>query len=473
MAQRFDRSIRELRKAPLKHRIRSPFDGLQVSGARCVTSPVPLMLSPSTPERGVLQRVATALLPVAAMLTLMGCRSDVAPAPTSPATAPPPPSRNALLREAIDAVQSAQRDGDVEQHQRADRLADALIDRFGADSAALTLRATARAGLHRFAEALAATDAAIALNPYDPAPYAVRVDALVELGDYERAVDTAQALLKMKPSHAAYARAAYLRLLYGDPSGAVRLMRLAVDATPANATNERAWYLGQLGRDALAVGDSATAQRAFTEVLALFPDDASAREGLAALAAARGDTPRAVTLYQQVIAEGPAPDAHAALADIYLSEGRAADAAPHLAAAERAERAELEGPGTPERRHLVLLWADHGLNPAETLRMAETDADERDDLFTDDTLAWALYQNGRIDEARAHSARALRLGTRDPLLRYHAGVIAAAAGADEEAAHHLEIALVGAAVLGPRRSAEARRWLERAQLPAVDQVTYR
>lgn len=411
-------------------------------------------------------------LAIATALTLVACRSDVASTPPVASGAAAPPSRNALLREAIDAVQTAQREANAQQHQRADRLADELIDRFGPDSATLTLRATARAGLHRFAEALAATDAAIALNPYDPAPYAVRTDALVELGEYERAVDTAQTLLKLKPTHAAYARAAYLRVLYGDPAGGLRLMRLAVDATPANAAGERAWHLSQLARDALAAGETATAERAFAEALSLFPGDRRALEGLAALAAARGDTDRAVALYEQSIARGPAADAHAALADIYLSEGRPADAAPHLAAAERAERAELEGPGMPERRHLVLLWADHGLNRVEALRLAEADARQRRDLFTDDTLAWALYQNGRIGAARALSTRALRLGTRDPLLRYHAGVIAAAAGDRDEAAHHLKIALVGAAVLGPRRSAEARQWLERRQLPAVERVMH-
>src|SRR5262245_59264766 len=117
MAQRSDWSIRGLRKVPLTHPIHSPFDGLRVGGALCGTRTVPRMLSPSKPERGAFQRVATALLPVAAMLTLMACRSDVSTGPTSPASAPAPRSRNALLREAIDALQIAQREANAQQHQ--------------------------------------------------------------------------------------------------------------------------------------------------------------------------------------------------------------------------------------------------------------------------------------------------------------------------------------------------------------------
>ena len=44
-----------------------------------------------------------------------------------------------------------------------------------------------------------------------------------------------------------------------------------------------------------------------------------------------------------------------------------------------------------------------------------------------DALAWALHRLGRDDEAKRSSDEALRLGSRDPLLRYHAGAIAAAA----------------------------------------------
>jgi Flp pilus assembly protein TadD len=43
-------------------------------------------------------------------------------------------------------------------------------------------------------------------------------------------------------------------------------------------------------------------------------------------------------------------------------------------------------------------------------------------------LAWALFKNGRVAEARAAITDALRLGTRDARLFFHAGLIHEASG---------------------------------------------
>ena len=48
------------------------------------------------------------------------------------------------------------------------------------------------------------------------------------------------------------------------------------------------------------------------------------------------------------------------------------------------------------------------------------------DILTCDTLAWALYRNGRTNEAWEWSKSARRLGTKDARLLYHAARIAEA-----------------------------------------------
>ena len=53
----------------------------------------------------------------------------------------------------------------------------------------------------------------------------------------------------------------------------------------------------------------------------------------------------------------------------------------------------------------------------------------RADVYGHDALAWALFKAGRLTEADAAAAEALRLGTPDGRFHYHAGLIADALGA--------------------------------------------
>ena len=52
----------------------------------------------------------------------------------------------------------------------------------------------------------------------------------------------------------------------------------------------------------------------------------------------------------------------------------------------------------------------------------------RSDVSTCDALSWARYRSGQYAEARQASDRALRLGTPDANLIYHAGAIRIASG---------------------------------------------
>jgi hypothetical protein len=62
-------------------------------------------------------------------------------------------------------------------------------------------------------------------------------------------------------------------------------------------------------------------------------------------------------------------------------------------------------------------------------------------------------------EARKRSEEALRLGSRDPLLRYHAGAIAAALGDVKNARMNLDLALTTDPGFSATGAAEARRIL--------------
>ena len=77
-----------------------------------------------------------------------------------------------------------------------------------------------------------------------------------------------------------------------------------------------------------------------------------------------------------------------------------------------------------------------------------------------DVYAWALYRAGRFDEARTKSDEALRLGTIEPILYFHAGMIAAKQGDAERAKTHLSKALAINPKFSLRFENEARETLK-------------
>jgi len=106
---------------------------------------------------------------------------------------------------------------------------------------------------------------------------------------------------------------------------------------------------------------------------------------------------------------------------------------------------------------LALFEADHG-DPGAALALAQGAYADRPTVKAADALAWALLKNGRVADARKRSTEALRLGTRDPVLLYHAGAIAAAAGDRAAAIRDLKSSLALDAGSSPT-SAEAARAL--------------
>jgi len=66
---------------------------------------------------------------------------------------------------------------------------------------------------------------------------------------------------------------------------------------------------------------------------------------------------------------------------------------------------------------------DHDRNVVDALARARAAYEAAPSIYAEDALAWGLYRNGSCEEARRHSARAIRLGTRDALLVFHRAMI--------------------------------------------------
>ncbi len=143
----------------------------------------------------------------------------------------------------------------------------------------------------------------------------------------------------------------------------------------------------------------------------------------------------AIPLYQQSVAIQPRPEVLAALGDLYAMTGRT-----DVAQATYAKVRAVASLG-PTDRQMSLFEANHDGDPARAVALARADLTKRHDVYAHDTLAWALLAAGQVVEADAEMILARAHDTQDALIDYHAGMIAAAVGRDDDARQLLSSAL--------------------------------
>jgi tetratricopeptide (TPR) repeat protein len=311
---------------------------------------------------------------------------------------------------------------------------------------------------HQFASALRTGRQALAMVPQLSTATGVVVDALVELGRYDEATTAVQEMIDARPDLASYARVSYVRELFGDLPGALAAMEQAVEAG-GGASENNAYVLVQAGNLLVLNGRPRDADAAYLQALRAFPDFPAALAAQGRAAVARGDLTSAAALFDHAAAIVPLPEYVIALGEARQAAGDAAGAADSYALA-RVETELFKANGVVVDLELALFEADHG-DPAAALALAQQAYAERPTLKAADALAWALYKEGRLAEARVHSTEALRMHTPDPVLLYHAGVIAAASGDRTRAARDLHAALALDGGFSATGAAAARALLAR------------
>jgi tetratricopeptide (TPR) repeat protein len=295
---------------------------------------------------------------------------------------------------------------------------------------------------HEFREALATAQKALTFGSGELNPYGLIGDAYIELGEYSQAEAAYEKMRSLQGPFYPHSRLSMLRFLKGDPAGAIAEMRRAVvTGITGNQPKENiAWAQFKLGATLFQAGDLAGAGQAQQEALATYPGYHRALAGLAQVRAAEGQYPEAIELYRKAIGVVPMPDYAASLGDVYAKVGRAEEA--------RKQYDLVEYIGLLNafnkvlyNRELALFYLDHDKKLGEALDLARRELDVRRDIYTHDVLAWALYKNGQPREALAAMAEALRLGTKDARLFFHAGMIHEAVGDAQRAREFLAKAL--------------------------------
>jgi tetratricopeptide (TPR) repeat protein len=296
-------------------------------------------------------------------------------------------------------------------------------------------------GQHEFARAIEAADILNKAVPDDVLVYGFLVDGYVELGRYDKAEAAAQWMLDMRPGNVpGLTRAAHLRELFGDHAGAVELMDAAYRRTADAEVEDRAWILTQIAHLSLLTCRTAAAEQVLTDALTLFPDYHYALAKLADVRTQQARMDEAVALRERHYAAAPHPENQFELGVALARAGRHQEARAAWQAFETAARREVER-WDNANIELVYYYADHADRPREALAIAEGEAARRQDVRTLEALAWALHKNGRSRDAQVEMKKALAVGVKDPVTFYHAGAIAAAAGAVSDARGYLEQSL--------------------------------
>jgi tetratricopeptide (TPR) repeat protein len=336
-------------------------------------------------------------------------------------------------------MQKARETGDFGCNARAESALKQSLQLDPNDNTALTLRASLLLTHHRFSEALQEAKRAQESAPDNADLYGVMTDALVELGDYPEAVKAAQKMMNLRPDSASYSRTSYLRALHGDLEGAVEAMRVAVKAgNPSNPENA-GWFRVYLGLELMKAGKRVEGEREFDIALEIFPNYHLALSAKGRARAAAGDFDSAIEYYKRAQERVPLPEVVIALGDIYTKLGRTTEATRQYELVEFIER--TGAASSTYSRQLALFWADHDMKLDEALEVMQRERVARADIYTSDALAWCLYKKGRITEARESLEQAMRLGTRDGRIFYHAGMIYDALGERRLATKYLKLAL--------------------------------
>ncbi|MCP3822565.1 tetratricopeptide repeat protein [Streptomyces sp. A3M-1-3] len=317
-------------------------------------------------------------------------------------------------------------------------------------------RAALAAARHDFRGALRDSGRALAVNPYSERALSSRIDALVELGSYPKALAAAKEADTRRPGIPVFTRYAYVLELRGDALGARGVLTRALDS--ASSPADTAYVASALGQLDWSQGQYDSALRHFATALRADPGHLPALEGRARAQAARGDAAAARKGLEAVVARHPLPGQLVALGELYEAEGRTADArAQYELIGTWTALARANGVNTDLDTALAL--ADHG-DRAEALRAARAEWGKRHTVHTADALAWALHVNGLSAEALSYVDRSAPAGSRNAVFLYHRGMIERAAGEKRAAHRSLTAALDINPAFSPTGSRAARAALK-------------
>ena len=339
-------------------------------------------------------------------------------------------------------IRKARETGDPSYFNRAEEALKKSLEIAPQNAGALRHLAYVFYSRHEFAPAAVHARKAVEINPEDGDSYGVLGDALLEVGQYAEAQAAYNTMIELDESLYSYSRLAGLKSMRGENAGAIDDLEraIAIGKAAKQPAESIAWAEWQLGTDYFALGKLKEAEGLYQQSLTTYPNYYRALAGMAQLRAAQKKYGEAVELYQKAIAILPMPEYAAALGDVYMKIGEPKKAKQQYDLVEYIGRLNALNQAL-YNRELAYFYADHDIKLTEALDLAKRELDYRKDIYAYDLLAWNLYKNGKLAEARDAIDEALKLGTKDAKLFYHAGMIHYRLGDQDKAKAFLNRAL--------------------------------
>lgn len=261
----------------------------------------------------------------------------------------------------------------VADYERAAQIADEVVRDAPGKWEPLLARASTRATLHRFTEALADLDEVDRLSPKHPGARSQRAAILQARGQLEEALVIRRASREAYKNIMTLGNEAALLGDMGKLDEAARLFREAAASYRDVSPFPVAWLFFQEGLMWERAGQRARAKSFFAAAHERLPAYAHAASHLAQIEA----PPRALELLAPIVAASDDPEFELLLAQRLQDSGRKADAEPHLARV-RARYDELV------RRHPAAFadhagwfWLDEGKDPKRALELAKLNLETR------------------------------------------------------------------------------------------------
>ena len=345
------------------------------------------------------------------------------------------------------------------------KLVQRVIKKDPKDFEALAFKAMIFLSQHHFADGLKVAEELQKFFPYNAFVYGILVDANVEMGNYDTAVNNADKMISIRPDLRSYSRISYLREIHGDNAGAIDAMKLAVDAGAAG-DEATEWARIQLAKLYEHTGQMKYAEMHYTIALEERPNYPYALAGLARIATDEKVYSKASDLYKRADSVMNDYAFEEGLAEVYKLTGRNDDA---MAISKKIVAKMLNTSKNMKNEDSMGHYADREIAYAclavndydKALEHALLEYNRRpDNIDVNETVAWVYYSKGDFTKALPYIKTALRTNCKNPVLLCRAGLIYEKAGDKVLAKSLLQEALKNNPVFSPSLKMKSQQVLQ-------------